>query len=141
VLWRFALPRRGWWQRSQRYRLPTRPLSHSHINAQERLKRQAWQQHRSWSRIRSGVLLEAIGTVQYGTSRVFSSIVPHCDANAFRWDMHQVMSTFGATKKKVVMVVGRSGMHRARQLASTTDGTRATPVHGAKKPFYMSAPT
>ena len=80
VLWRFALPRRGWWRRSQRYRLPTRPLSQSHINAQERLKRQAWQLYRSWSRITSGVLLSVIGAVHYGTSKVFSKIVPHCDA-------------------------------------------------------------
>ena len=27
VLWRFALPRRGWWRRPHRYRLPIRPLS------------------------------------------------------------------------------------------------------------------
>src|SRR6266705_1382761 len=29
ILWRFALPRAGWWRNVQRYRLPTRPLSHS----------------------------------------------------------------------------------------------------------------
>jgi hypothetical protein len=84
VLWRFALPRRGWWRRSQRYRLPIRPLSQSQINAQERLKRQAWQQYRCWSRITSGVLLDVIGAVQYGTSRVFYKIAPHFDANEFR---------------------------------------------------------
>jgi hypothetical protein len=28
ILWRFALPRAGWWHgKAQRYRLPTRPLS------------------------------------------------------------------------------------------------------------------
>jgi hypothetical protein len=26
ILWRFALPRLGWWRRAQRARLPTRPL-------------------------------------------------------------------------------------------------------------------
>ena len=101
--------------------LPTRPLSQSQINAQERRKRQAWQQHRSWRRIPSGVLLEVIGTVQYGTSRVFSKIVPHFAANECRQYIHQVMRIFGATKKKVVMVVDRSGIHRARKLASTLD--------------------
>jgi len=121
VLWRFALPRRGWWRRSQRYRLPTRPLSQSQINAQERLKRQTWQQHRSWNRISSGVLLDVIGAVQYGTSRVFYKIVPHFDANEFRQYLHQVMHVFGATQKKVVMVVDRSGIHRAHKLASTLD--------------------
>jgi hypothetical protein len=115
VLWRFALPRRGWWRRSQRYRLPTRPLSQAHINAQERLKRQSWQQYRSWSRIPSGVLLDVIGAVQYGTSRVFYKIVPHFNANEFRQYLHQVMRIFGATQKKVVMVVDRSGIHRARK--------------------------
>jgi transposase len=121
VLWRFALPRRGWWRRSQRYRLPTRPLSQGQINAQERLKRQAWQHYRSWSRISSGVLLDVIGAVQYGTSRVFYKIVPHFNANEFRQYIHQVMHIFGATKKKVVMVVDRSGIHRARKLVSTLE--------------------
>jgi hypothetical protein len=121
VLWRFALPRRGWWRRSQRYRLPTRPLSQSQINAQERLKRQAWQPYRSWSRITSGVLLDVIGAVQYGTSRVLYKIVPHFDANEFRQYIHQVMHIFGPTGKKVVMVVDRSGIHRARKLASTLE--------------------
>jgi transposase len=121
VLWRFALPRCGWWRRPQRYRLPIRPVSQSHINAQERLKRQAWQQYHSWSRITSGVLLDVIGAVQYGTSRVFYKIVPHFDANEFRQYIHQVMRLFGATDKKVVMVVDRSGIHRARTLASTLE--------------------
>lgn len=121
VLWRFALPRRGWWRRSQRYRLPTRALSQGQINAQKRLKRQSWQQYRSWSRITSGVLLDVIGAVQYGTSRVFYKIVPHFNANEFRQYIHQVMPTFGATKKKVVMVVDRSGIHRARKLTPTLE--------------------
>ena len=77
VLWRFALPRCGWWRRSQRYRLPTHPLSQGQINVQERLKRQTWQRYRSWSRITSGVLLHVMGAVQYGTSRVFYKLVPH----------------------------------------------------------------
>lgn len=126
VLWRFALPRRGWWRRHQRYRLPTRPLSQSHINAQERLKRQAWLKYHSWNRITSGVLLDVIGTVQYGTSRVFYKIVPHFDANAFRQYIHQIMSIFGPTEKKVVMVVDRSGIHRARKLASTLNHYKDT---------------
>ena len=67
------------------------------------------------------MLLDVIGAVQYGTSRVFYKMVPHCDANEFRPYSHQVMPLFGATKQKVVMVVDRSGMHRARKLASTLD--------------------
>jgi hypothetical protein len=119
VLWRFALPRRGWWQRSHRYRLPLRPLSRYQINSQERLKRQAWQPHRSWSRIRSGVLLHVIGAVQYGTSRVIYKVVPHFDAHEYRQYIHQVMSIFGPSGKKVVMVTDRSGIHRAHKLTST----------------------
>jgi hypothetical protein len=42
ILWRFALPRAGWWRKAQRARLPTRPLSQSHIKREESLKRQAW---------------------------------------------------------------------------------------------------
>jgi hypothetical protein len=41
-LWRFALPRAGWWRTAQRARLPIRPLSQSHIKREESLKRQAW---------------------------------------------------------------------------------------------------
>jgi len=74
ILWRFALPRAGWWRKAQRARLPTRPLSQSQI------KRPAWLQYRAWSRITSGVLLNVIGAVQYGTSKVFYKIVPHFDA-------------------------------------------------------------
>jgi DDE superfamily endonuclease len=64
VLWRFALPRLGWWRRAQRYRLPTRPLSQSQIRREESLKRQAWVRSRSWSRRPSGVLLNVMGAVQ-----------------------------------------------------------------------------
>ena len=38
ILWRFALPRLGWWRRTQRYRLPTHPLSQSQIKRAEALK-------------------------------------------------------------------------------------------------------
>src|SRR6266536_4697392 len=96
VLWRFALPRLGWWRRAQRYRLPTRPLSQSQIRREESLKRQAWVRSRSWSRITSGVLLNVIGAVQYGTSRVLYKIVPHFDAQEFRQYLHQV--TYGSPK-------------------------------------------
>lgn len=79
ILWRFALLRAGWWRTTQRARIPTRPLSPSQIKRDESLKRHAWVQYRSWSRITSGVLLSIIGAVQYGTSKVFYKIVPHFD--------------------------------------------------------------
>jgi hypothetical protein len=69
--WRFALPRMGWWRKTQRPRLPTRPLSQSQIKRDESLKRQAWLRSRSWSRSTTGVVLSVIGAVQYGTSKVF----------------------------------------------------------------------
>ena len=121
ILWRFALPRRGWWRRAQRYRLPTRPLSPGQIKQEERRKRQTWLQYRSWSRITSGVLLSVIGAVQYGTSKVFYKIVPHFDAYEFRQYIHQVMAIFGPTGKAVVMVADRSGIHRAGKLATTLE--------------------
>jgi predicted ATPase len=45
ILWRFALPRAGWWRKAQRYRLPTRLLTQRQINGEESHKRQArlWQ--------------------------------------------------------------------------------------------------
>jgi hypothetical protein len=95
ILWRFALPRRGWWRRAQRARLPIRPLSHTQIKREEALKRQAWTQYRTWSRITSGVLLSVIGAVQYGTSRVFYKSVPHFAAQELRPYLHQVMKVFG----------------------------------------------
>ena len=119
VLWRFALPRAGWWRKAQRTRLPIRPLSQSQIKHEESLKRQAWMQYRSWSRITSGVLLSVIGAVQYGTSKVFYKIVPHFDTEGLRQYIHQVMAIFGHTGKEVVMVADRSGIHRAKKLAST----------------------
>jgi transposase len=119
ILWRFALPRAGWWRKAQRSRLPTRPLSQSQIKRAERLKRQAWTQYRSWSRITSGVLLSVLGAVQYGTSKVFYKIVPHFDTEALRQYIHQIMHICGKTNKEVVMVVDRSGIHRAKKLAST----------------------
>jgi transposase len=119
ILWRFALPRAGWWRKAQRSRLRTRRLSQRQITHEESLKRDAWRHYRSWSRITSGVLLSIIGAVQYGTSKVFYKIVPQFDAEGFRHYIHQVMATFGPTGKEVVMVVDRSGIHRAHTLAST----------------------
>jgi transposase len=134
ILWRFALPRLGWWRRAQRPRLPTRPLSQSHIKREEQLKRQAWVQYRSWSRITRGVLLSVIGAVQYRTSKVFYKIVPHFDAQELRQYIHQVMATFGKTEKEVVMVVDRSGIHRAHKLASTL-----APWHGRFRLHFLPA--
>jgi transposase len=76
-------------------------------------------QYRSWSRLTSGVLLSVIGAVQYGTSQVFSKIVPHFDTEAWRQYIPQVMHLFGKTDQEVIMVVERSGIHRAKKLAST----------------------
>jgi transposase len=121
ILWRFALPRAGGWRTAQRARLPLRPLSQSQIKRDEALKRQAWVQYRAWSRMTSGVLLSVIGAVQYGTSKVFSTMVPHFDAQELRQYMHQVLATFSTTGQEVVMVVDRSGIHRAHKLDATLD--------------------
>jgi transposase len=119
IVWRFALPRAGWWHKVQRYRLPTWPLSRSQIKHEELDKRQAWGRYRSWSRVPSGVLLSVMGAVQYGTSKVFYKVVPQFDTEGFRQYIHQIMALFGHTGKEVVMVVDRSGIHRAHKLAST----------------------
>jgi transposase len=119
ILWRFALLRAGWWRTARRTRLPTRPLSQSQLKRDESLKRHTWVRYRAWSRITSGVLLSVIGAVQYGTSKVFYKIVPHFDAHELRHYIHQVMATFRQTGKEVVMVVDRSGIHRAHKLDTT----------------------
>jgi transposase len=47
--------------------------------------------------------------------------VPHFDAQELRQYIHQVMATFSKTGKEVVMVVDRSGMHRAHKLDATLE--------------------
>jgi hypothetical protein len=42
VLWRFALPRAGWWRKGPRARLSTRPLTQRQSKRDESCKRQAW---------------------------------------------------------------------------------------------------
>ena len=71
ILWRFALPRAGWWRTALRARRPIRPLRPNQIRREESLKRHAWGRYRSWSRGTSGVLLSVLGAVHYGTSKVF----------------------------------------------------------------------
>jgi DDE superfamily endonuclease len=95
------------------------PLTRGQLKHEEALKRDAWRRSRSWNRSTSGVLLSIIGAVQYGTSKVFYKIVPQFDAEGFRQYIHQVMATFAPTGKEVVMIVDRSGIHRAHTLAST----------------------
>jgi hypothetical protein len=121
ILWRCAVPRAGWWRPAQRARLATRPLSHSQSKREESLTRQAWVRSRSWSRLTSGVLLRVLGAVQYGTAKVFSTIVPHCDAQELRQYLHPVMASCRTTGTEVVMVVDRSGIHRAPKLDATLD--------------------
>jgi len=119
ILWRFALPRAGWWRTAQRARLPTRPLSRSQIKREEALKRDAGSRYHSGRRLTSGVRLSIIGAVPYGTSKVFYKIVPQFDAAGFRQYIHQLMATLAPTGTEVVLVVDRSGIHRAHTLAST----------------------
>jgi hypothetical protein len=126
ILWRLALPRAGWWRTAQRARVHTCPLGPSHIKRDESLKRQAWLPYRAWSRITSGVLLSVSGAVQYGTSKVFSKIVPHFEAQELRPYLHQGMATFQKTGKEVVLVVDRSGIHRAHKLDTTLDHYHGT---------------
>ena len=119
TVWRFALPRRGWWRRAQRYRLPTRPLSQSQSKREESRKRQAWLQYRAWRRITRGVLLNVIGAVHYGPSKVCYKIVPPVDAQELRHYGQPVMATCSKTGQEVVMVVDRSGSPRAHKLDAT----------------------
>src|SRR5262249_56108434 len=45
ILWRFALPRAGWWRKAQLPRLPTRPLSHSQTKLEDNLQLPPWLQY------------------------------------------------------------------------------------------------
>jgi hypothetical protein len=126
ILWRFALPRVGWWRKAQRARLPIRPLRHRQIKRAASLKRQAWLPYRTWSRMTSGGLLRVLGAVQYGTSTVCSQMVPHFDAQELRQYMQHVMAPCSKTDKEVVMVVERRGIHRAHKLDATLDHDHST---------------
>jgi DDE superfamily endonuclease len=118
VRWRCAGPRVGWWRTAQRQRLPLPPRSHSQRKRDERLKRPAWVRSHAWSRVTSGVGLSVLGAVQDGTTKVFSKIVPHFDAQAWRPYIHHGRATCGTTDTEVGLVVERRGMPRAPQLAS-----------------------
>ena len=121
ILWRFALLRTGWGRTAQRARLPRRPLSPRQSKRAEALKRQAWGRDRAWSRVTSGGLLRVMGAVQDGTANVFYTIVPHCEAQERRPYSHQGRATVKKTGTVVVMVVDRSGIHRAHQLDATRE--------------------
>jgi transposase len=51
----------------------------------------------------------------------FCKVVPHFDAQELRQYLHQVMATFSKIGKEVVMVVDRSGIHRAHKLDTTLE--------------------
>jgi hypothetical protein len=120
LVWRFALPRAGWWHgTAPRYRRPTRPLSPSQITRAEALQRQAWVRYRRGRRVPSGVWRSVIGAVPYGTSNVFDKVVPQVDTEGFRPYIHHVLARLRHPGTEVVMVADRSGIHRAHTLAST----------------------
>jgi hypothetical protein len=48
-------------------------------------------------------------------------MVPHFEAQELRPYMHQVLAVFSTTDHEVVMVVERSGSHRAHKLDATLD--------------------
>ena len=74
----------------------------------------------------SGVLLRVMGAVQYGPATVFSKMVPHCDAQELRPYRPHVMATCRTTDQEGVMVVDRSGIHRAHKLDGTLDHSHST---------------
>ena len=61
------------------------------------------------------------GAAPKGLLNFLSAIVPHFDAQDLHQYLHQIMATFSTTGKDVVMVVDRSGIHRAHKLATTFD--------------------
>jgi len=70
LLGRGALPRVGWGRTAPRARLLTRPLRQRQSKRAASLKRHAWRQYRSWSRLTSGGGLSVMGAVPSGTSQV-----------------------------------------------------------------------
>ena len=84
IVWRFALPRLGWWRRAQRYRLAHTPAEPGPVERPESHKRQTWGQYRSWSRIAGACCSPASSArSDIGTSKIFYKIVPHFDAQSY----------------------------------------------------------
>ena len=63
----------------------------------------------------------SMGYTLQKNSQPVHTIVPHFDAQELRQYLHQGMATFSKTGQDVVMVVDRSGIHRAHKLATTFD--------------------
>jgi putative transposase len=118
IVWRFALPRAGWWYKDKRYRINDLKDNRKNIKQQECEKRQQWKEHRSWSHITCGVLLCVIGTIQYLTSRALFKIVPHFDAKEFKQFLYQVMNYYAKENKMVIMIADRNWIHKAKLLRS-----------------------
>ena len=72
------------------------------------------------------MLLSVIGAVQDGTSNVCYKSVPHCEAQELRQYLPHVRATFRQTDPAVVMVVDRSGIHRAPKLDAPFDHDHGT---------------
>jgi len=67
------------------------------------------------------VLLSVVGAVRYGTSTVFWKATAPFTTDDFRQFIHQMMAHFANDPMPVVMVADRSGIHRAKALASTRE--------------------
>jgi transposase len=118
TVWRFALPRAGWWYKDQRFRVNDLRLPKIAVKNQEKKKRQEWCQYRSWSRVTCGVLLCVVGIVQYLTSKVLFKIVPHFDGKEFKQFLYQIIHCYKNENKKIVMILDLSWIHKAKTLKS-----------------------
>lgn len=116
IVWRFAIPRSGWWYKKERARIDELKENHSRIRKEEREKREAWKQYRRWDKIKSGVLLCIIGAVEYLTSKFLYKTVAHFDCTEFLMFLYQVLLHYKNTNKKIVMIVDNSGVHKANRV-------------------------
>jgi len=114
VLWRFALPRKGWWIKKVRKRIPDLKSTKNQIKKEEKEKRESWKKQRSWSVISKGVLLYVIACVHYLSSKMVFKIIPNLNVREFLQFLYQVEATFKEEKKKIVMVLDRSGIHKGK---------------------------
>jgi hypothetical protein len=65
-----------------------------------------------------------MGAGQYGTAKVFDTIVPPLDAQEWRQSLHQVMAPVRKTAQEGVRGVERRGSHRAHKLDAPLDHDR-----------------
>lgn len=114
VLWRFPLPRAGWWVKETRARIPQ--PEKGMIKREEKQKRAQWEEQQSWSAITTGVLMYLVGAVLYGSHEVIFKMVPHFNGKEYLAYLYQMLAQLGKKGKEIVLVQDNSKIHKSKRV-------------------------